>query len=256
MKVTVLGCGGSGGVPMIGGVWGACNPANPKNRRRRVSVLVQTQGKNILIDCGPDLREQLIDVEMTHLDAVLLTHTHSDHVQGIDDLRKLFFLNHNTPIPLYGAAKDLAELKQRFAYAFRPFRYEVVEQEPLQPVVIEGAFSVAGIPVTPIVQDHGHHNSTSLGFRIGDFAYSTDVNKLDEAAFAALAGVKVWVVDCLREAPHPAHSHLAQTLGWIARVQPQQAYLTHMDISLDYDTLLAKCPPGVAPAHDGLEISL
>lgn len=256
MKVTILGCGGSGGVPMIGGYWGACDPTNPKNRRRRASVLVQEQGQSILIDCGPDLREQLIDVGLFHLDATLLTHIHSDHMGGLDDLRKLFFLNNNKPIDLYGTEHDLSDLKRRFSYAFQPFRYEVAEVSPLVPKVIDGPFRVGPVEVIPFAQDHGHVNSTTLGFRIGDFAYTTDAKSLDEKAFEVLAGVKVWVVDCIREAEHPAHSHLAQTLDWIARVKPQQAYLTHMDVTFDYAAALAKCPTGVVPAHDGLTIEL
>jgi phosphoribosyl 1,2-cyclic phosphate phosphodiesterase len=254
MKVTVLGCGGSGGVPLIGNVWGACNPHNPKNRRRRVSVFVQSDTTNILIDCGPDLREQLISVQATKIDATLVTHVHADHVHGIDDLRRLFFLNSNTPVPLYASQSDIEVLQLRFPYAFKPFSYDVKPVPPLLPVSIEGPFMVGDIEVIPFKQNHGKIDS--WGFRIGDFAYSTDVKTLSEEAFTILGGVKTWLVDCVREHEHPAHSHLAQTLEWIARVKPERAYLTHMDTSLDYDELLAKCPPGVEPAYDGLELEL
>jgi phosphoribosyl 1,2-cyclic phosphate phosphodiesterase len=256
MKVTVLGCGGSGGVPMIGGYWGACNPANPKNRRRRASVLVEAQGQAILIDCGPDLREQMNDAGVRNLDAVLLTHTHSDHVQGIDDLRKLFLLNGGRPVGFYAAEKDMEIMQKRFAYSFQPFAYEAAKVDPFVRHIIDGPFAVGEVEIVPFSQDHGHVNSTTLGFRIGDFAYTTDAKSLDENAFKVLAGVKVWVVDCIREAAHPAHSHLDQTLGWIARVKPQKAYFTHMDATFDYDAALAKSPTGVWPAYDGLVIEL
>lgn len=255
MKVTILGCGGSGGVPVIGGIWGKCNPHNPKNRRRRVSILVQEGETNILVDFGPDLREQLGSVHVTKLDAVLATHVHADHSHGIDDLRRLFWINNDTPVPLYLRAHDLATLEARFPYAFLPFSYGVAPKPPLERNIITGPMQFGSITVTPFEQNHGA--ITSLGFRFNDFAYSTDVKMLSEENFATLDGVKAWVVDCVREEPgHKAHSHLAQTLDWIARVKPDRAWLTHMDIHLDYDETLAKCPPGVEPAYDGLEITV
>lgn len=255
MKVTVLGCGGSGGVPVIGGYWGTCNPHNPKNRRRRVSILVEEGETNILVDFGPDVREQLMSVQVTKLDAVLCTHAHADHSHGIDDLRRLFWINNNTPVPLYARVQDMRELERRFDYAFKPFSYGVKPEPPFAQNIIIGPMQFGSITVTPFEQDHGH--MTTLGFRFNDFAYSTDVRTLSEENFATLAGIKAWVVDCVREEPnHKAHSHLAQTLEWIERVQPQQAWLTHMDIHLDYDETLAKCPPGVEPAYDGLVIDI
>ncbi len=253
MKVTILGCGGSGGVPVIGGYWGTCNPHNPKNRRRRVSILVQEGETNLLVDFGPDVREQLMSVQVTKLDGVLNTHAHADHVHGLDDLRRLYWINNNTPIPLYARAQDMRELERRFDYAFKPFNYGVKPEPPFAQNIITGPMQFGDITVTPFEQDHGH--ITTLGFRFNDFAYSTDVRVMSEENFAVLAGIKVWVVDCVREEPgHKAHSHLAQTLEWIARVKPERAWLTHMDIHLDYDETLAKCPKGVEPAYDGLEI--
>lgn len=255
MKVTILGCGGSGGVPVIGGYWGQCNPHNPKNRRRRVSILVQQGDTNILVDCGPDVREQLISAQVTKVDAVIITHAHADHCHGIDDVRRLFWLNNNTPVPVYATAVDMDEVQRRFDYAFKPFDYGFGWHAPLVPRVITGPFRVGDLEILPFPQIHGRR--ISQGLRIGDFAYSTDLNVMTEENFAALAGVKLWIVDCIREEPdHPAHSWLSQTLGWIERVGPKQAYLTHMDIHLDYDETLAKCPPGVEPAYDGLEIYL
>jgi phosphoribosyl 1,2-cyclic phosphate phosphodiesterase len=254
MKVTMLGCGPSMGVPAIGSDWGACDPADPRNRRRRASLLVECRGTVILIDASPDLREQLLDAEVTHIDALILTHAHADHLHGIDDLRGVNRLMQK-PIALYADATTLAEVEQRFGYVFEPVAPDGFFYKPtLIPHVIDGPFSVAGVPVTPFIQDHGY--SMTLGLRIGAFGYSTDVTELDDGAFAALAGIELWIVDCLRYEPHPTHSHLAKTLAWIARVQPRRAALTHLDRPLDYGELAKQLPPGVEPGRDGLTIEV
>lgn len=254
MKITILGCGVSTGVPAIGPDWGRCNPADPRNRRRRSSILVECRGKSLLIDTSPDLREQLIDARVSRIDAVIYTHAHADHLHGLDDLRAVNRLMER-PIPIYADAAALAEIDSRFGYALKPAPPEGPFYRPtLVPHRITGSFSAAGIPVIPFAQDHGF--STTLGFRIGGFAYSTDVVELDEAAFAALAGAEVWIVDCLRREPHPTHSHLEKTLAWIAHVHPHRAFLTHMDQSLDYAELAAELPAGVDPGCDGTVIAL
>jgi phosphoribosyl 1,2-cyclic phosphate phosphodiesterase len=242
------------GVPAIGGDWGACDPADPRNRRRRASLLVECHGTVILIDASPDLREQLLDAQVTHIDALILTHAHADHLHGIDDLRGVNRLMQK-PIALYADATTLAEVEHRFGYVLEPVAPDGFFYKPtLTPHVIDGPFSVAGVPVTPFVQDHGY--STTLGLRIGALGYSTDVTELDDGAFAALAGIEVWIVDCLRYEPHPTHSHLAKTLAWIARVQPKRAMLTHLDRPLDYGELAKQLPPGVEPGRDGLTIEV
>jgi len=254
MRVTVLGCGPSTGVPVIGGNWGRCDPTDPRNRRRRVSVLVEIGGVVILIDTSPDLREQLLDASVTWIDAVVLTHAHADHLHGIDDLRSVNRLMRSA-IPLYADAQTLAEIRSRFGYVFKPVEEPGRFYKPtLVPHEIVGPFEIGGIRILPFVQDHGF--STTLGLRIGGFAYSTDVTELDDNAFVALAGIELWIVDCLRREPHPTHSHLAKTLAWIARVRPGRAVLTHMDQSLDYRELSAELPSGVEPARDGLVIEL
>jgi phosphoribosyl 1,2-cyclic phosphate phosphodiesterase len=254
MKIRVLGCGGSGGVPQVGSGWGVCDPENPRNRRRRCSVLVEEAGATILIDTAPDCREQLLDAEVTHLDAVLFTHAHADHLHGIDDLRAVNRAMHR-PVPIWADAATLEEIGRRFAYTLRPIEATRSFYKPtLVPNEIDGPFSVAGVKIVPFVQDHGF--STTLGFRIGGFAYSTDVVELDEAAFAVLSGVSVWIVDCLRKEPHPTHSHLEKTLRWIERVEPRRAVLTHMDPVLDYESLRQELPAGVEPGYDGLTIEL
>lgn len=250
----MLGCGVSTGVPSIGPDWGRCDPADPRNRRRRASILIETGGKTLLIDTSPDLREQLLDAGVSHIDAILLTHAHADHLHGMDDIRAVNRLM-NKVIPLYTDPGTMAEVQARFGYVLKPVEPGRFFYRPsLTPIEIDGAFTAAGIPVLSFPQDHGF--STTLGFRIGAFGYSTDVAELDEAAFAILAGVELWIVDCLRRSPHPTHSHLAKTLAWIERVRPRRALLTHMDQSLDYAELMAELPPGVEPGCDGVVVEL
>jgi phosphoribosyl 1,2-cyclic phosphate phosphodiesterase len=256
MKVTMLGCGPSWGVPRIGGEWGRCDPANPKNRRSRVSILIEDSGARLLVDTSPDLRQQLLDADVQGIDAVLFTHAHADHLHGIDDLRSVNRLMRKK-LPIYADARTLGEIRTRFGYVLAPIervaRHGFYKPE-LEAIEIDGPFEAAGVTVTPFAQDHGF--SVTQGFRIGRFAYSTDVIRLDERAFAALAGVEVWIVDCMRREPHVTHSHLAQTLAWIERLKPRRAILTHMDESMDYAALSRELPPGVEPGHDGLVLDL
>jgi phosphoribosyl 1,2-cyclic phosphate phosphodiesterase len=254
MKATLLGCGPSWGVPAIGPDWGRCDPADPRNARRRCSLLVESRGRALLIDTSPDLRQQLLDAGAARLDAVLLTHAHADHLHGVDDIRIINKLIGH-PIPLYADADTLAEVERRFGYVLQPAVPDRPLYRPaLTPHPIAGPFNAAGMTVVPFAQGHGY--STTTGARIGPLAYSTDVVELDDNAFAALAGVELWIVDCLRREPHPTHSHLAKTLAWIERVRPRRAVLTHMDQSLDYRELSGELPEGVEPGYDGLAIEL
>jgi len=253
MKVTVLGCGASWGVPAIGPDWGRCDPADPRNRRRRCSILVESRDAVLLMDMAPDLREQLLSANVAWLDAVLLTHAHADHLHGIDDIRIVNQLVRKA-LPVYASPEALAEVERRFGYALLPAPDRPLYRPALIGRPIDGPFTAAGVRIVPIAQNHGY--SMSLGFRIGPVAYSTDVTALDETAFAALAGTEIWIVDCMRREPHPTHSHLAKTLAWIDRVRPRRAILTHMDQSLDYSELCAELPDGVEPGYDGLTIDL
>jgi len=259
VKVTMLGSGTSSGVPRIGGPdgageWGACDPGNPKNRRRRVALLVQQGGSNILIDTGPDLREQLLSAHVAHLDAVFLTHDHADHAHGIDDLRQVFHAM-GTPVACYASPATWSVLRPRFSYVFAGTRFY---PPTCTATDLSGPINVGAMLVTPFQQNHGDIDST--GFRIDwggrALAYSTDVKALDARADAALTGLDLWVVDALRRHPHPTHSHLSQSLGWIAQYRPDLAILTHMDQSMDYATLAAELPAGVLPGYDGLVIAL
>ncbi len=254
MKITVLGCGGSHGVPLVGNRWGECDPDNPRNRRRRPSVFVEWRGVNILIDTGPDLRAQLLDAEIDRIDAVLYTHAHADHTHGIDDIRSIARLGERR-IPAYAEPDVMTFVAEKFSYIFKSSG----ALDTLYPAVMEarpfdGPFEIEGCRVVPFGQDHGICRTT--GFRLGRFAYSTDVVELDDDAFEALAGVEVWIVDCLRERPHPTHAHLDRTLSWIARVGARHAILTHMNHQTDYQTIAALLPDGVEPGYDGMVIRL
>ena len=262
LRFTILGCGSSGGVPRLGadgrGDWGDCDPSNPKNRRRRCSLLVEkTAGDRVtrvLIDTSPDMRAQLLDAGAGQLDAVVYTHSHADHVHGIDDLRQVVF-NIRRRLPVWADEDTSAALLSRFDYAFIQS-----ENSPYPAILdlnlIDGPFQVTGaggvIDVTPFVVEHG--SIDALGFRIGDCAYLPDVSHIPAGAWAHLRGLDLWIIDALRRAPHPSHTHLDQTLDWIKQAAPRRAVLTNMHLDMDYATLCAELPPGVIPAYDGLVV--
>lgn len=261
---TILGCGSSGGVPRVGNVWGACDPANPRNRRRRCALLITGtragfEGKTrILIDTGCDLREQLLDAAVDEIDAVFYTHEHADHTHGIDDLRVLA-LNSRRRVEVYLSSETETRLRQAFGYCF-----SAPKDSPYPPilnphniedgdrVVIQGAGGA--IEIAAFAQHHG--SIVSLGFRVGNFAYSCDLSGLPASSHWAVDGLDMWVLDALRYAPHPSHLHLDQSLELIARHTPRQAVLTNLHIDLDYDTLDRETPANIAPAYDGMEIEV
>lgn len=253
----MLGCGGSAGVPSIGCSCSVCTSTNPKNNRTRVSIFIEINGINILVDTSPDLRQQVLREKISRIDAVLYTHDHADHVHGIDELRSFNYLL-GAPLPVFGDIYTMDILQKRFAYAFMEKPQNQWYRPTLLPNTVAGGairqFEVLGVPVTAFEQNHG--KGVSLGYRIGNFAYSTDTDFLPDSAFEALAGVDTWVVDCLRYTPAPTHAHLETTLSWIDRLKPKQAILTHMAHELDYDILSAELPPGVLVGYDGLEIHL
>lgn len=252
MKVTILGCGSSGGVPRIGNDWGACDPTNPKNRRRRCSILVEDAGTTVLIDTSPDMREQLLDAGVTDLDGVVWTHDHADQTHGLDDLR-VIAIRHRRRVEVWGDAETLRRLKAKFGYCF-PEGTTGAYPAILNDHLIDGPFRVKDMDIRPFEQDHG--TMSSLGFRIGGLAYANDVVHLDDAAFEAMADCEVMVVDALRYTPHPTHAHLERALEWIERVGPQRAVLTNMHVDLDYETLKGELPDHIVPAYDGMVIEL
>lgn len=251
MKVTVLGCGSSGGVPLIGNVWGSCDPSDPRNRRTRASILVEDSDTTVLIDTSPDVRQQLLTCELKRLDAVLYTHAHADHSHGIDDLRSVNWLI-NKPIDIYAEAATLTELKEKFAYIFSGSDKEKYYKPAASVHEVSGPFSVGSLDILPISQFHGTIRST--GYRFGDFAYSTDVNKFDDTAIDALRGVRTWILDAVRIKPHSTHFNLQQALEWIDVIKPERAFLTHLNHDMDYKTLTEQLPRGVSLAYDGLII--
>jgi phosphoribosyl 1,2-cyclic phosphate phosphodiesterase len=254
MEVRILGSGTSSGVPRVGNDWGSCDPTNPKNRRRRVSILVKHGRTQILVDTGPDLREQLLDANTTDIEAVIWTHDHADHCHGIDDLRQLYHAR-GRPVRGYARLETLESLQLRFAYAFDgKGGYPAVTTPHLLP----DHMNLEGLSIRTVDQPHGPITTAGLRFDAGgkSIVYSTDFNELTPEMSMTFKGVDLWIIDTLRRRPHPTHPHLALALEWIAEVQPKRALLTHMDNSMDYETLLDELPAGVEPAYDGLEIRL
>ena len=262
LDITILGCGSSGGVPRPALGWGACNPDNPKNRRRRCSILVERHGANgktqLLVDTSPDLREQLLDADVQKLDGILFTHEHADHTHGIDDLRGLF-IRHRRRLDAWLDEPTSRAMHARFGYCFMTppgSEYPPILTEhrlvPGHPVTIEG--DGGPIAALPVLQDHG--DIPSLGFRFGNVAYSADLVGLPDESAAALLGLDLWIVDALRHTPHPSHFSLSQALEWVGRLKPKRAVLTNMHTDLDYDALRETLPAGVLPGYDGMQITV
>lgn len=254
MKLTVLGCGTSSGVPRIGNDWGACDPAEPRNRRTRASIIVETATTRILVDTSPDLREQLLAVNVADVDAILWTHDHADHCHGIDDIRQIFHYR-GVPVPSYARRQTLDHLRRRFEYVFEG-------RDGYPPIVAAAILSddmtIGDIRIKSVDQPHGHIYSTGFRFENSDISmsYSTDFHQVTKEMLALFATTDVWVIDALRERPHPTHPHLSLTLGAIEAAAPGQAILTHMDQSMDYAHLLATLPAGVVPGFDGMTVEL
>ena len=253
MKARILGSGTSSGVPRIGNDWGACDPAEPKNRRLRASLLVEHESTRILIDTSPDMREQLLAANAAALDAVIWTHDHADHCHGIDDLRQVF---HALGHPVRGLARQqtMATLETRFAYAFkgRPGYPPTITAEPLP-----DRLTIGGVDIAVVDQPHGNIVSAGLRFEANGKAigYATDFHELTPAMRAMYTGLDLWIVDALRHAPHPAHPTVGAVLGWVEALRPGRTVLIHMDHSMDYARLRAELPPGVEPGFDGLTVT-
>ncbi|CTQ31739.1 MBL fold metallo-hydrolase [Jannaschia rubra] len=260
LRFTILGCGSSGGVPRLGGHWGDCDPDDPLNRRRRCSLLVERIGGNgitrVLFDTSPDMRAQLLDAGVGALDGVVWTHSHADHVHGIDDLRMIVF-NQRQRLDVWADDDTYAALNERFRYVFETpegSHYPpILTRHPMAgPITIDGAGGK--VTVTPIPVGHG--DIDALGLRVGGMVYMPDVNTIPDASLPLLRGMDVWILDALRRSPHPSHLSLPETLDWIDRMAPARAVLTNMHIDLDRATIDAETPPHVTPAHDGMVIEL
>ncbi len=256
-RVRILGCGASPGVPRIGNDWGACDPSEPRNRRRRAAILIERIAEHgttrVLVDCGADIREQLLDADVGEIDALIITHAHADHTHGIDDMRA-FWLNTHRRLPVYSDETAFERLDQAFAYCFHG-------HVDGYPAILEHRMITYGVPFTvdgaggpidihPFRQIHG--SIDSLGLRVGGFAYSSDISDVPPDSMAAVTGLDVWLVDALRHRPHPSHFSLSETLAWIERVTPRRAILTHLHGDLDYAEVSAMVPDGVDVAYDGM----
>lgn len=256
LEVVILGSGSSGGVPRGDGDWGACDPSEPKNRRTRCSLLLRRHGPDgvttALIDTSPDLREQALAARVQAIDGVLYTHDHADQTHGIDDLR-VFAMRARQRIPAWMDDATRQALTTRFRYIFDSVQGypPLLEARPVPPHGEAWAVEGAGGPLPFVTFDQAHGPIRSVGYRIGPVVYSSDVSDLDEAAFEAIAGADLWIVDALRFTPHPTHSHLDKTLEWIARAQVRRAVLTNLHIDLDYKVLSGIVPDGVEVGWDG-----
>ncbi len=258
LRITILGCGASMGVPRIGNDWGACNPNNPKNRRRRCSILAEKIGPggvtSVVVDTSPDLREQFLSAGVKRVDGVIYTHDHADHTHGIDDLRILSYVQHKR-MDVWADPRTLKLLKQRFDYCFETLpgsSYPPILSghliENLAPVTISGPGG--DLTFQPFRQLHG--DIDSLGLRVEGVAYSCDLNGLPEESLAHLRGLDLWILNTLRYTPHPSHLSLEKALGFIEQLRPRRAVLTHLHVEIDYDELAAKLPPNAVPAYDGM----
>lgn len=260
LRFTILGCGSSGGVPRIGNLWGDCDPANPRNRRTRCSLLVERLTEagttRVLIDTSPDMRGQLLDAGVSSLDAVAYTHNHADHVHGLDDLRQIVIHNRKR-LPVWADPPTQEALFSRFGYAF--VQPEGSSYPPICDMhTIKGPFAITGeggaITLTPFRVEHG--DIEALGFRVAKVAYLPDVSTIPDEALHHLEGLDLWILDALRRKPHPTHFHLAQSLDWIARMRPRQAILTNMHNDLDHSAVEAETPDNIRAAYDGMAIEV
>jgi phosphoribosyl 1,2-cyclic phosphate phosphodiesterase len=259
MRIVILGCGGSAGVPMLGGAdgtgeWGVCDPGEPRNRRTRSSIMIEGEdGRRLLVDTGPDLREQLLRCGIGRIDALLYSHAHADHVAGLDEMRGLN-RTINRPIETFATRPILDEITQRFGYAFRPWSPPGFFRPVLTPREIEPGrtITIEGLTLQLFEQIHGH--SITLGLRTGGFAYSTDVVRLDQHALDVLRDVDTWVVDCFQRAPHPAHADLGMVRRWSEQLGIRRTILTHMGTDMDWAWMTENLPPGIEAAFDGMQV--
>ena len=262
LAFTILGCGSSGGVPRLGAGWGACDPANPRNRRRRCSLLVERADPasgaktQVLVDTSPDLRQQLLDLDIDRLDAILMTHCHADHTHGIDDVRALVIHN-RARIDIHMDAATSAVVTRAFSYIFETPRASLYPSLLNERRLVAGQKALIngpGGPVAALPFELVHGEINALGFRFGNVAYTPDLNAIPPESLGALAGLDIWIIDALRHTRHPSHLSLSEALDWIARLKPRRAVLTNLHNDLDYATLARDLPAHIEPAYDGMRI--
>lgn len=257
MKITILGCGASAGVPLVGCTCGVCLSTNPKNKRTRVSLLLEVNETRILIDTSPDLHQQALRHDIRSVDAILFTHAHADHLHGIDDVRSFNF-HREASIPAFGSVSTMQEIHERFRYAFLPPKPEYGWFRPcltVETVVPGQKFTVKDVEILPFRQLHGQVDS--LGFRVGNFVYSTDVKAFPEESEHHLRDIELWVLDCLTdERPMPTHADLDLVMEWVDHYKPQRTVLTHMSHALEYDDVNRRTPSSVEAAYDGMALTL
>ncbi len=261
MRVVILGCGGSAGVPMLGGrdghgEWGLCDPHEPRNRRSRSSIVIEgDDGRRLLVDTGPELREQLLRAGIGRIEALLYSHAHADHVAGLDEVRSLNRVI-DRPIETFATRPVLDEIAHRFNYAFRPWSPPSFFRPVMIPREIEAGQTVTIEGITLRLFEQTHGRSSTLGLRVGGFAYSTDVDKLGEPALAVLQGVDTWIVDCFQRGVHPAHADLELVRQWSTRLGVRRTILTHMGVDMDWAWMARNLPPGLEAAFDGMQIEV
>ena len=248
MKITILGCGPSYGVPSLTRGFGPSDPKEVKNIRTRSAILIEDKGLNILVDTGPEIREQLWRAGAPQIHAILYTHAHYDHMGGAQDVRNVA-KERNQIIDVYAVQKDIVALRKQLPYVFQEDHQKTLQTHYIRPYK---PFKIKHLTIIPIFQHHGE--SSSIGFRIGDFAYCTDVKKIDPEGWKLLKGVKTWILGCVTTGVNPKHVHLDEALKWIQKLKPEHTYLTHMGSKLDYKTLKKSLPKNVEPCYDGLVI--
>ena len=252
LKVTILGCGASGGVPLLKYGWGQCDPNNPKNRRTRSSIMIETEKTKLLVDMSPDLRQQLLRFGSSQVDGVFVTHEHYDHTNGINELRPVYF-GTGKSLQIYAKDYVMRKKKKMFYYVFEDSGRDLYKPY-VEANVVEDEFVIGDISGICFEQNHGYLKST--GLRIGDFAYTTDVVSFEKDTFEKLRGLDTWIVGCLSRDKKPTHANLDTVLQWVCELKPRQTYLTHMSVDLDHDSLRANLPQNIFPAYDGLQVTI